>query len=52
MLVPMVYGLGDLSRILDECAYAQALALLASLRDDLSKIVVTSSYKRAAAALD
>lgn len=52
MLVPRVYGLGDLSQILDERAYAQARALLASLRDDLSKIVVTSAYKRAAAALD
>lgn len=52
MLVPRVYGLGDLSQILDERAYAQARALLASLRDDLSKIVVTGAYKRAAAALD
>lgn len=52
MLVPRVYGLGDLSQILDERAYTQARALLASLRDDLSKIVVTSAYKRAAAALD
>jgi len=52
MLVPRLYGLGDLSQILDERAYAQARALLASLREDLSKIVVTNAYKRAAAALD
>jgi hypothetical protein len=52
MLVPRVYGLGDLGQILDERAYAQARALLASLQDDLSKIVVTGAYKRAAAALD
>lgn len=52
MLVPRVYGLGDLSQILDERAYSQARALLASLREDLSKIVVTGAYKRAAAALD
>jgi Novel STAND NTPase 3 len=52
MLVPRVYGLGDLSQILDERAYAQARALLASLRDDLSKVVMTSAYRRAAAALD
>jgi hypothetical protein len=52
MLVPRVYGLGDLSQILDERAYAQAHALLASLREDLSKVVVTGAYKRAAAALD
>jgi hypothetical protein len=52
MLVPRVYGLGDLSQILDERAYSQAKALLASLREDLSKIVVTGAYKKAAAALD
>ncbi len=52
MLVPRVYGLGDLSQILDARAYAQARALLASLRDDLSKIVVTGAYRRAAAALE
>jgi hypothetical protein len=52
MLVPRVYGLGDLSQILDERAYSQAHALLASLREDLSKVVVTGAYKRAAAALD
>ena len=52
MLVPRVYGLGDLSQILDERAYDQAKALLASLREDLSKIVVTGAYRKAAAALD
>ena len=52
MLVPRVYGLGDLSQILDHRAYSQAHALLASLRDDLSKIVVTGAYRRSAAALD
>lgn len=52
MLVPRVYGLGDLTQILDDRAYRQARSLLASLRDDLSRIVVTGAYKRAAAALD
>ena len=52
MLVPRVYGLGDLSQILDERSYSQARALLASLREDLSKIVITGAYRRAAAALD
>jgi len=51
MLVPRVYGLGDLSQILDERAYAQARQLLASMRDDLSKIVITSAYNKAAKAL-
>jgi len=52
MLVPRVYGLGDLSQILDERAYAQAKQLLLSMRDDLSKIVITSVYYKAAKALN
>ena len=52
MLVPRVYGLGDLGQILDERAYAQARAILESLREDLAKVVVTDAYRRAAAALD
>lgn len=52
MLVPRIYGLGDLSQILDERAYTQAKALLASLREDLSKVVLTNAYRRAAEALD
>jgi hypothetical protein len=52
MMVPRVCGLGDLSQILDDRAYRQAKALLSSLRDDLSKVVITSAYRRAAEALD
>ncbi|NOT23097.1 MAG: hypothetical protein HOP22_10285 [Nitrospiraceae bacterium] len=52
MLVPRIYGLGDLSQILDNRAYQQAKALLASLREDLSKVVLTAAYRRAAEALD
>ncbi|OYD73830.1 DEAD/DEAH box helicase family protein [Paraburkholderia hospita] len=52
MMVPRVYGLGDLSQILDERAYAQARAVLESMRDDLAKVVVTDSYRKAAKALD
>ena len=51
MLVPRVYGLGDLSQILDERAYAQARAILESMREDLGKVVITDSYKRGAEAL-
>lgn len=51
MLVPRVYGLGDLSQILDERAYSQAKQLLSSMRDDLSKIVITKAYHKAAKAL-
>ncbi|MBI3372372.1 MAG: hypothetical protein HY017_11535 [Betaproteobacteria bacterium] len=52
MLVPRVYGLGDLSQILDERTYAQARAILESLREDLAKVVVTDAYRKAAEALD
>src|SRR5438105_3160239 len=52
MLVPRVYGLGDLSQILDERAYAQARAILESMREDLAKVVVTDAYRKAAEALD
>jgi hypothetical protein len=52
MLVPRVYGLGDLSQILDQRAYSQARAVLESLRDDLAKVVITESYRRAVRAID
>ena len=52
MLVPRVYGLGDLSEILDERAYAQAGAILETMREDISKVVVTDAYQKAASALD
>jgi hypothetical protein len=52
MLVPRLYGLGDLSQILDERAYSQAKALLTSLSEDLSKVVLTGAYRKAAEALN
>lgn len=52
MLMPRVYGLGDLSQIIDERAYLQARVILESLREDLKKVVVTDAYRRAADALD
>lgn len=51
MLVPRVYGLGDLSQILDERAGQQATAILDSLGDDISKFVLTEAYNRSAKAL-
>lgn len=52
MMVPRVYGLGDLSQILDERAYEQARALFSSLKDDLAKVVLTGAYRKAAEALN
>lgn len=51
MLVPRVYGLGDLSQILDERAYGQAREILSSLGSDLSKFVITDAYSRSAKAI-
>ena len=51
-LVPRVYGLGDISEILDTRADQQTRELIGSLREDLAKVVVTSAYRKAATALD
>lgn len=52
MLVPRVYGLGDLSQILDERAYTQARTILESMREDLAKVVVTDAYRKSVAAIN
>lgn len=52
MLVPRVYGLGDLSQILDLRASAQAEEIVNGLRSDLPKLVVTGAYQKSALALD
>ena len=51
MLVPRVYGLGDLSQILDGRAYDQATEILSSLGDDLAKFVITDAHRKSAKAL-
>lgn len=51
-LVPRLYGLGDLTQILDDRAYRQAQAVLDAMRTDLAKLVLTSTYERAAQTLD
>lgn len=51
MLVPRIYGLGDLSQVLDQRAYSQAQDILTSLGDDLKKFVITDAYQRSAKAL-
>jgi hypothetical protein len=51
LFVPRVYGLGDLSQILDERAYAQASVLVASARDQIATFVITEPYRKAADAI-
>lgn len=51
MLVPRVYGLGDLGQIFDERAYDQAREILSALGEDLARFVITDPFKRSAQAL-
>src|ERR1039458_6799984 len=51
-LIPRVYGLDDISEILDARADQQTRELIESLREDLGKVVVTSAYRKAAVALE
>jgi len=46
-LVPRVYGLGDISEIIDERAYEQARAVIESLGARLATFVPTAAYHRA-----
>lgn len=50
-LVPRMYGLGDLSEIIDERAYSQASAVLESIHQELQTFVPTQSYRDAVEAL-
>lgn len=49
--VPRVYGLGDLTGILDERRMRQARALLTSLTRELETFVPTDAYRRASDAI-
>ena len=51
-LVPRLYGLGDLSHILDERAYEQAEAIIQTMSADLGRFVPTASYRTAVEAFE
>ena len=51
VMVPRVYGLGDLSQILDERAYAQSRSILSMLGDDLACFVITDAHRKSVRAL-
>ena len=51
MLVPRIYGIGDLSHIITDHAYKQAKAILDSMGSDLSCFVPTDAYRSAVKAL-
>ena len=50
-LVPRIYGLGDLSQIIDERAYQQSKEILGLMGDDLNKFVVTDAYRKSVKSL-
>jgi hypothetical protein len=52
MMVPRLYGLGDLSQIIDERAYAQARRILSSMGDDLACFVTTRAHRQSVQALN
>jgi hypothetical protein len=51
MMVPRVYGIGDLSQILDDRAYIQARYILSAMGDDLRCFVPTAAHRQAVNAL-
>lgn len=50
-LVPRLYGLGDLTEILDDRSYAQAQAILADMHDELARLVPVEAHRAAHRAL-
>jgi hypothetical protein len=51
MMMPRLYGLIDLSVVLDDRAYRQAQLILSEMGDNLRKLVVTKAYKRSVEAV-
>ena len=51
MKVPRLYGLGDLSNILDQRVYKQAKLILESVSVDLKKFVPTDAFRKSVKAL-
>jgi hypothetical protein len=51
MMAPRLYGLGDLSDLLDERAYGQAQLILSAMGDDLQRLVVTDAHRKSVRAV-
>lgn len=52
MLAPRLYGMGDLSDLLDARAYKQAQLILSEMGENLKKLVVTDAHRRSVRAID
>lgn len=51
MMVPRLYGLVDLSHILDTRAYQQAQLILSEMGENLQKLVVTEAHRKSVRAI-
>ena len=51
MMVPRLYGLVDLTGILDSRAYQQAQLILSEMGDNLQKLVVTEAHRKSVRAI-
>lgn len=51
MMVPRLYGLVDLTTLLDVRAYKQAQLILSEMGDNLKKLVVTEAHRRSVRAI-
>jgi Novel STAND NTPase 3 len=51
IMAPRLYGLGDLSDLLDARAYAQAQLILSAMGDSLQRLVVTEAHRRSVRAI-
>ena len=51
MPAPRLYGLCDLSGLLDARAYAQAKLILSAMGDDLQRLVITDAHRRSVRAI-
>lgn len=51
MMVPRLYGLMDLTEILDKRAYRQARLILSEMGDNLQKLVVTDAHRASVRAI-
>jgi hypothetical protein len=51
IMAPRLYGLGDLSDLLDARAYGQAQLILSAMGDDLQRLVVTDAHRKSVRAI-
>jgi hypothetical protein len=51
MIAPRLYGLGDLTDLLDARAYEQAQLILSAMGSDLQRLVVTEAHRRSVRAI-